>query len=228
MFEKKPVQNAQNAQTQQNAQVENKDSEKQKLFENLISFVKKEEIPHKEEKLLQQSEGQGKVQLLEKQVQELNAKIADYTNILQRLQAEFENYKKRTEKEQMHFREFANANFASEFLPLLDSLESGVQAIRKSEKYGKEEALKGFTAFQSQFQTLMKKHGIEEIKSYAQKFNPEFHEALMQGADEKQKDEAVLEEFQKGYTFRGKVIRHSKVKVNKLPDKNEQNKPEEK
>lgn len=139
-------------------------------------------------------------------------KIEELTNLLKHVQAEFENYKKRVEKEKKDFRKCAKEEFIAGILPLLDNFELAIK-----NKDNKEEFVKGVELIFSQFTVLLEKQGLRKIETNEKKFDPYKHEALM--TEESEKEEGmILEEFQKGYELNGKIIRHSKVKVAKGKD----------
>ena len=134
---------------------------------------------------------------------------------LQRVQAEFENSRKRLEKEKQDFLGNANAGIVKDFLPLLDSVESAEKNIGESEDFSKEDATKGVGLIKKQLLAILESHGLKEMDSVEKKFDPMKHDALMQGKEESMEEGIVIEEFQKGYTLNGKILRHAKVKVNK-------------
>ena len=145
---------------------------------------------------------------------EKDGQLQELKDTLQRLQAEFENFKKRNEKENQQFREYADARMIVELLPLLDSLEQAVQTIERTENFSREQALEGTKGLRQQFTSLLQSKGLEEIKAEGEKFDPEYHECLLKGNCQEKEDNTVLEELQKGYLFKGKVIRPAKVKIN--------------
>jgi molecular chaperone GrpE len=140
-------------------------------------------------------------------VDEKDKKIEELTDSLQRLQAEFENYKKRTDKENCNFMKFANANLIGELLPLLDSFELAFK--NKDSK----EFVQGVELIFAQLFSILEKQGLRPIHAEGKKFDPYKHEVLLQEPSDK--DEIVLEELQKGYMLQDKVLRFSKVKIGK-------------
>ena len=140
-----------------------------------------------------------------------DAKIAELTNDLKRLQAEFENYKKRTEKENAQFREFAKTDLIQKLLSVIDSMEMGLKNTQNHEHF-----VKGMELVYSQLYAILQDEGLCEISTENKSFDPYYHEALMVNptTDEKQ-DNKIVEVFQKGYTLKSRVLRHSKVKVSK-------------
>ena len=136
-------------------------------------------------------------------------KIAELTNDLKRVQAEFENYKKRVEKETAQFCEFAKAEIVKKLLSVLDSFEIALKSTNNHEEF-----VKGVELIYSQLYTLMKEEGLEHIETKCKKFDPYLHEVML--SEKSDKDEGtIIEELQKGYTLKGRVLRHSKVKVAK-------------
>jgi molecular chaperone GrpE len=134
--------------------------------------------------------------------------VEEYKETIQRLQAEFENYKKRVEKDIANYKEYANAELVKRLLPVLDSFELAIKNINSDgEKFKK-----GVELVYAQLYSALETEGLTPIKAVGEKFDPYKHEALMQQGSE---EETVLEELQKGYMFKGAVIRHSKVKLGK-------------
>ena len=144
-----------------------------------------------------------------KKVDDKDKKITELTDSLQRLQAEFENYKKRCDIEIGEFRNYANAGIIDRLLPILDSFEL---ALKNSSN--KEEFIKGVELIYSQLYDMIEKEGVRKIDTKDQKFDPYKHEVLLsEKTDKDEDDEKIVEELQKGYMFKNKVLRYSKVKV---------------
>lgn len=127
---------------------------------------------------------------------------------LQRLQAEFENYKKRAEREAAHAIERGNAEAIMGFLPVADAIGSAMKNLNEGEK-------KVLEPIRNRFIRALKEFGVEEMHVLGKKFDHAMHDCIVQGCDPKKEDGIVLEEIQKGYTLNGKVLRHAKVKVNR-------------
>lgn len=145
-----------------------------------------------------------------------NNQLREYVDMLQRLQAEFENYKKRTEKEKEQILHYAKEKIFQDVLPFLDSFREAVKSVDEANKDSKavENSVKGIKLLYGQFMDFMMRNGIQEISAVNSKFDPMLHDCLLQEMDTSKEDGVVIEEFQKGYLFNGKVLRHSKVKVN--------------
>ena len=144
-------------------------------------------------------------------------KFDEYFDRLLRLQADFDNYKKRLEKEKIEFIKFANEGIISEILKILDDFERAVEAGKT--KHDFDVLYKGIEMIHNDLKDFLKEEGVKEIEAEGKLFNPHEHEAMMQEETEKAPEDHVVEELQKGYTFNGRVIRPSKVKVAKKPNK---------
>lgn len=143
------------------------------------------------------------------QADETNDRVQELTSNLQRLQAEFENYKKRVQTEQQAYCLSANKNLITDLLQVLDNFEL---ALVKEEK--KDGFYKGVELIYSSLYTMLEKHGLKRIEALNQRFEPRLHEALLTEESEAEPN-TVIEELQKGYVLHDTVLRHSKVKVAK-------------
>ena len=145
--------------------------------------------------------------------------LADYKETLQRLQADFENYRKRVEREKTDVKEITRIDIIKRLLPLLDSFEVALaqpnHGSESMETLKKEFAQyrKGVEMIYAQFHSMLKGEGLRPIEALNKRFNPELHDALMQGHSDKHEEDMVMEELQKGYMLGKHVIRHSKVKI---------------
>ena len=157
-----------------------------------------------------------------KNASDFEKQLVDYKDSLQRLQAEFENYKKRVEKENLQFRQYAAAEVIKNFLPVLDSFELALKSISSNGKEDEKSAssaklVKGFEMIYGQFYSVLEAQGLKPIKALGERLDPYRHEVLMQGTtDDEKKDGMIVEEFQRGYMFNAAVLRYSKVKVLKF------------
>ena len=145
-------------------------------------------------------------------ITELTKKIQDLTSLSQRLQADFENYKKRVEKERPELCRFANAELVLKLLPILDSFELG---LRNHEN--KEEFTKGVELIFAQLFDVLEGAGLRKIECKNKKFDPYFQEALIQQKSDGEEG-IILEELQKGYLFNNKLLRTAKVKISSKMD----------
>ncbi len=144
-----------------------------------------------------------------------------YDRIL-RLQAEFDNAKKRMQRQQQEFIKYANEEIILELLGILDDLERSVEA-REANHQDPQAFLKGVEMILSHLYEMLKKHGVKPIEARGKIFDPNQHEALMTSENNEYPENTVLEELQKGYLLEDRVIRTTKVKVskNKEEDKKE-------
>ncbi|MCX6800983.1 MAG: nucleotide exchange factor GrpE [Candidatus Diapherotrites archaeon] len=146
-----------------------------------------------------------------KEAVEILKEVGELTETLQRVQAEFENYQKRVQKQNEEFRQYANSKLMEEILPTLDTLEQGV--IHN----------KGFVGVQKQIMQTLGKNGLEKIAvKEGDDFDHETMEAMMRESNEKIGDGRVAKVLLGGYKLNGKILRHTKVSVNKLEKKNEE------
>jgi molecular chaperone GrpE len=144
-------------------------------------------------------------------------KSDEYYDRILRLQADFDNYKKRQDKEKIEFVKYANEEIMAEILNIIDDFERAVEAGKT--KHDFDVLYKGIEMIHKDFKEFLKQKGLKEIEAEGKPFNPHEHEAMMQEETDKHPEDYVVEEFQKGYTFNGRVIRPSKVKVAKKPSK---------
>ena len=134
-------------------------------------------------------------------------KIVELTDDLQRLQAEFENYKKRTDKEKQEFSNYAKAELIAKLLPLLDTFEIALKNTKDHEKFAK-----GMEMVFAQLFSALEAEGLRPIQAHGKKFDPYYHEVMLKQESDREEG-VVLEELQRGYMFKDKVLRYSKVKV---------------
>jgi molecular chaperone GrpE len=133
---------------------------------------------------------------------------AELQDLLQRRQAEFDNFRRRTEREKADFAQYASTELIRELLPIVDDFERAL----KSDPAGKDYA-KGVQMIYSRMTDTLKKVGLEPIDTAGKVFDPHIHQAVEKVQTADAEDNAVLGEFQKGYFFKGKLLRPSMVKV---------------
>jgi molecular chaperone GrpE len=141
-------------------------------------------------------------------------KAKDYQDKLLRLQAEFENTRKRLEREKQEFAKFANEGILVELLAILDDLERAVD-LAETKHQDLPAFLKGVEMILAHLYEMLKVYGIKPIEAKGKLFDPHLHEALIQVEDNTQPENTVVEELQKGYLLNDRVIRTAKVKVSK-------------
>jgi molecular chaperone GrpE len=143
-----------------------------------------------------------------------------YWDRLLRLQAEFENMRKRQEKEKQDFVKFANEGIILELLNILDDLERTVE-LAQTKHEDLPAFLKGVEIILAHLYEMLKEYGVKPIEAQGKLFDPHYHEALMQAENKELPENTIIEELQKGYLLNDRVIRTSKVKVSKKSaDKN--------
>ena len=133
------------------------------------------------------------------------------TDKYQRLMAEFENARKRNAKEQSHMYDVGAKEVLAKLLPVVDNFERGLDALSEEEKEGA--FAQGFIKIYQQMITVLEEIGVKPMDAVGKEFNPDFHNAVMHVEDDSVGEGIVVEEFEKGYTYRDTVIRHSMVKV---------------
>ena len=147
----------------------------------------------------------------EKALEEAKGKFAELNDKHLRLQAEFDNFRKRTAKEKLDLTVTASENVIKDILPVLDDFE---RALQNMEKNGNESDIQGVTLIYNKLKNTLKNKGLEEIEAMDADFNTDEHEALtMIPAPEEDKKGKVLDVIQKGYKLNGKVIRFARVVV---------------
>ena len=184
--------------------------QEEELQEQLEEQTKQAEEPVQEEVVEEVSQEE----ILQNKVAELEAANADLKDQMLRRQAELENYRKRLIRDKEEAVQFANESLIRDILGFLDNMDRALAAAKSG---GDLNALiEGFEMTQNQLlSTLDKNWGLKGIDSVGQEFDPSLHEACMMTIDESLDKETVLEEFQKGYTLHGRVVRPAKVKIGK-------------
>jgi molecular chaperone GrpE len=152
---------------------------------------------------------------LSEQIEKLTAEKEDVFAQLQRVSADYMNYQKRSAKQISESVTYEKEWVIKSLLPVLDNFEHSLCGAEKLEDA--ESLRKAVKMIYDQFLAVLKNHGIEQITSVGQKFDPVCHEAMMNRTEPNKEDLAILEEFQKGYRLGEKVLRPARVIVNKLP-----------
>lgn len=138
-------------------------------------------------------------------------KIEELTDRLTRQMAEFDNFRKRTEKEKSQMYEIGAKDIIEKILPIVDNFERGLGSMNEEEK--ETPFAEGMEKIYKQLMTTLESLGVKPIDAVGQEFNPDFHNAVMHVEDEELDENIIAEEFQKGYMYRDSVVRHSMVKV---------------
>lgn len=156
-------------------------------------------------------EEKAKKSFFKKKKDKKDEQIEELNDRLMRNLAEFENYRKRTEKEKSMMFEMGAKDIIEKVLPVIDNFERGLNTISEEEREGA--FAKGIEAIYKQLLQTLETAGVKQIEAVGKEFDPNFHNAVMHVDDEEQGENLVVEEFQKGYIYRDTVVRHSMVKV---------------
>lgn len=143
----------------------------------------------------------------ETKADEKEKKIAELTDTVKRVQAEFINYKNRTEKEAKQLIEYGNFSLMTKLLPVMDTFEIALKNSSDPEKFKK-----GMEMIYAQLNDVLVSEGVKPIDSIGKKLDPYLHEVLLKSDSDKEED-MILEELQKGYMLKDKVLRHTKVRI---------------
>lgn len=138
----------------------------------------------------------------------LAAENAELNDRLLRHRADFDNFRKRAERDRSEFIQFAAMDLVRELLPILDDFERAMRAETTDPEYAK-----GVEMIYQRFFDVLKRIGLEPIETEGRLFDPNFHEALDRVETEEAEDQAILQEYQKGYNFKGRLLRPSRVRV---------------
>ena len=172
---------------------------------------KKTEIPRAQKQYKTKKDDleelRSRIDSLQKEKDELFAK-------LQRVSADYDNLQKRTAKQIVDTIGYEKEKIIKTVLPAMDNFEHTLQNAGSADTV--EVLIKGIQIIYDQMLDILKLHNVEQIKALGEPFDPALHEAMMQKAEHDKEENIVLEEFQKGYKLNGRVIRPSKVIVNKL------------
>lgn len=167
---------------------------------------KKKEKP-KEQK--QPKAKKDKLEKLHRLIDDLQKEKDELFSKLQRVSADYANYQKRAPKQIADTICYEKEKIIKTLLPILDNLEHTLANAESAEDVNV--LVKGIKIIYDQMLDTLKSHGVEQIKALGEKFDPALHEAMMKKGDEEQEENIVLEEFQKGYTLNGRVIRPTKA-----------------
>ena len=138
--------------------------------------------------------------------------IEELTDRLKRSMAEFDNYRKRVEREKSHMYEIGAKDVIEKILPVIDNFERGFAGILE-EEIKADPFMDGMDKVFKQMLTCLEEIGVKQIEALEKEFDPNFHNAVMHVDDENLGENIIVEEFQKGYTYKDSVVRHSMVKV---------------
>ncbi len=173
-----------------------------------------EEIESNLEAAKDEIEEQVKEENESKETEVSDKEIEEYKTRFTRLSADFQNYKRRIEKEKSEIFKFGSEKIVNDILPVIDNFERALQATGNNNEES-DGLLDGIQLIFKQFVDVLGKHGVEEIEAIEKEFDPNLHHAVMQDECGDVEANIITEVFQKGYTLNSKVIRPSMVKVSK-------------
>lgn len=152
-----------------------------------------------------------KLLIFKKKIDKKDEEIKELNDKVMRQLAEFDNFRKRTEKEKSDMFDTGATNVIEKILPVVDSFERAMKTVDEADK--DDEFVKGMTQVYKQLMQCLTDAGVEAIEAEGKEFDPNLHNAVMHGEDENLGENIIAEEFQKGYKFHDKVIRYSMVRV---------------
>lgn len=158
-----------------------------------------------------QEKDTAKVAASDEKLNKLEAEVNQYKELMLRKAAEFENYKRRTENDQLNLLKYAAESLLIKLLPTIDDLERSLSHMTEETDVNK--IKEGIQLIYNKFMKTLDDQGVKKIEAIGKPFDVEFHEALMQRADETVPPHTVLDELETGYMYKDRVIRHSKVIV---------------
>lgn len=182
------------------------------LEEETVEPQEEETVEEEETEAEEQTESQEKKGFFgKKKKDKRDTLIEEMTDRLKRQMAEFDNFRKRTEKEKSNMYEVGAKSVVEKILPIVDNFERGLGSATQEQK--EDPFVEGMEKIYKQLMVTLEDLGVTPIEAVGQEFNPEFHNAVMHIEDEEFGENIVAEEFQKGYMYRDTVVRHSMVKV---------------
>ena len=190
-----------------------KELETEETKEEEISEASESEQPDAEAEA-GEAESENKKGLFKKKEKKKDKKdeqIEDLTDRLKRQMAEFENFRKRTEKEKSQMYDMGAKCIIEKILPVIDNFERGLAGVPKEQQ--EDPFVDGMNKIYKQVITVLEETGVKPIEAVGEEFNPDFHNAVMHIEDESLGENIVAEELLKGYTYRESVVRHSMVAV---------------
>lgn len=193
-----------------------KEQQKEQDLEQNMEQIKQESLEQEQENLekdqnkTETDEENNKIAELECQLEKKDAEIRESKEQLQRLAAEFDNYKKRTAREKEKLYACSVADVVAAFIPVIDNVDLALKASESGDKGIRD----GVQLIRRQLDDILANLKVKPIETIGEEFNPELHEAVMHVEDETLGDNEIIEEFRKGYIYKDEiVIRHSVVKV---------------
>ena len=179
--------------------------------EDEVTDAGAEEETKKESKEDKDADGREKKKIFKKKKDKKDEQIEALTDQVKRQMAEFDNFRKRTEKEKSSMYEMGARSVVEKILPVIDNFERGLDTVPEDEK--ESPFTEGMRMIYKQLMTELENIGVKPIEALGTEFNPDFHNAVMQVESEEYESGYVAQELQKGYMYRDSVVRHSMVAV---------------
>ena len=195
---------------EQTAEEQTSDEETQGNSEN-TDMENEKENPDSQDKSDSNSDGKKGFFKKEKKKDKKDLMIEELTDKYKRTFAEFDNFRKRSEKEKAAMYEIGAKDIVERILPVVDNFERGLSMVSEDEK--ESPFVDGMDKVYKQLLKALEEAGVKPIEALGKEFNPDFHNAVMHVEDEEAGENIIIEEFQKGYMYRETVVRHSMVKV---------------
>ena len=180
--------------------------------ENYSGNSGEQEVPSEEQTSSQDASGESMEEETSSRKEE-NAELVQLKDKYLRTLAEYENFRKRSEKEKAQMFELGAKSIIEQLLPIVDNFERALEHISEEEK--ENSFVKGVEGIYKQIQKMFSDCDIQAIEAVGQKFDPALHNAVMTEEEGDAEEDTVTADLQKGYTYRGNVVRHSMVKVKK-------------
>ncbi len=199
----------------------NKEGANKNEKQNEKKPVRSEQEEHEVSQKKENAEAEISEKGLEKELETVRKQLDEEKDRCLRLSAEFDNLRKRTQKEKEEFVKYANEKLIVDMIDIMESLERGLENAKGSNN--KDKLIEGMELIYKQFKNVLEKNGLVPVKALGEKFDPYKHEAMMQTPSDDNEEDTILEEFSRGYMLNNKVIRYSKVRVSKNKEANNEN-----
>lgn len=185
---------------------------KEKINDELNEEMNEKINEEQEVNVENQNDVQQKASESEGKIKSLEAEVNQYKELALRKAAEFENYKRRTENDQLNLLKYAAESLIIKLLPIVDDLERSLSHM--TEETDIQKIKEGVQLIYNKFMKTLDEQGVKKIEAIGKQFDVEFHSALMQRNDESLPPNTVIDELETGYVYKDRVIRHAKVIVN--------------
>nr|WP_285847422.1 nucleotide exchange factor GrpE [Heyndrickxia ginsengihumi] len=201
------------AEEKNNQQVENQQSKNEQNIEPIFAEELTEENTNEQEQTAAETGNEkDELEKANAKIKELEEKIDEYENRYVRLRADFDNFRRRVDLDKQASEKYRAQHLITNLLPAIDNFERALQMASEDEQT--KQLLQGMEMVYRNILEALKKEGVEPIEALGKEFDPHYHQAIMQAQEEDVESNIIVEEFQKGYILKDRVIRPSMVKVN--------------